>query len=247
LKKIEMKHGKKITSALTIITSLVAAAGCSRDVFDVEVDLKTQTYRADFGSATGTIPVVACDPANPGICSDGSVVEVNTSATGMPVDVQISPACDATMARCLVQANARVAYPVEVLQDDAFASAVASRTVTLVRVADVAYAVPANSLTFEVPQIDIYVGPAGSTQETDPGVVAVGSTPALPAGATLTEGHITVDDASPARSTIEDNIRNQRPLVFLVVLSSRLVAGSAIPAGTLEVDVSPRLLIGLPR
>jgi hypothetical protein len=35
-------------------------------------------------------------------------------------------------------------------------------------------------------------------------------------------------------------------LTFLVVLSPRLVAGSAIPAGALEVDVSPRLLVGLP-
>ena len=229
------------------LASLALAAGCSRDIFDVEVEIKTQSYRADFGSATGAIPVVGCDAANPGVCSDGSFVEVNTSAVGMPVGIQVSPGCDDTTDRCFVQANARVAYPLDVLQDDAFLSAVASRTVTFVRVADIAYVVPANSLTFEVPQIDIYVGPAGSTQETDPGVVAVGSTPPLPAGATLTDGHITVDDDSPARSTIEDNIRNQRPLVFLVVFSPRLVAGDAIPAGTLQVDVSPHLLIGLPR
>jgi hypothetical protein len=243
---MRVKHGSKMASVLAI-TSLLAAAGCSSDIFDVEVALATEAYRADFGTATGTIPVVACDPASSDLCSDASVVGVNTSAIGMPVGVEISPGCDDTTARCFVQANARIAYPVDVLQDDAFLRAVASRTVTFVRVADVAYAVPANSLTFDVPQVDIYVGPAGTTQETDPGVVAVGSTPALPAGATLTDGHITVDDASPARSTIEDNIRNQRPLVFLMVFSPRLDSGAAIPAGALQVDVSPRLLIGLPR
>jgi hypothetical protein len=243
---VDMKIVTKIGSTLTI-ASLLIAAGCTDDIWDVEVNLKTETYRADFGSATGTIPIVTCDPADPGVCSDGSVVTVNTAATGMPADVQVSPGCDATTDRCFVQATARVAYPVDVLQDDAFTSAVASRTVTFVRVADFVYTVPANSLTFDVPQIDIYVGPAGSTQETDPGVVAVGSTRALPAGTTLTDGHITVDDGSPARATIEDNIRNQLPLVFLVVLSPRLAAGSAIPAGALEVDVSPQLLIGLPR
>jgi len=225
----------------------VGGAACSRDVWDVTVDLKTETYRADFGSAAGTIPVVSCDPTSAGACADGSVLDVNASAIGMPADVQISTGCDGATDRCFVQADARIAFPVDVFQDDAFESAVASRVVTFVRIADFAYVVPANSLTFDVPQIDIYVGPAGSTQETDPGVVLVGSTPALPAGAPLMDGHITVDNASPARSTIEDNIRNQRPLVFLVVLSPRLVAGGAIPAGAIEVDVSPHLLIGLPR
>jgi hypothetical protein len=237
----------KLASTLVIASLVAAAAGCTSDIFDVEVDLQTETYEADFGGAAGTIPVVSCDPANPGMCSDGSVVNVNTAATGIPAAIQVSPGCDATTDRCFVQASARIAYPVDVRQDDAFASAVASRTVTFVRIADFVYTVPANSLTFDVPQIDIYVGPAGSTQETDPGVVALGSTPALAAGATLTDGHITVDDDSPARATIEDNIRNQRPLVFLVVLAPRLEAGAAIPAGAIEVDVSPKLLIGLPR
>jgi hypothetical protein len=237
----------KLASTLVIASLVTAAAGCTSDIFDVEVDLKTETYKADFGAATGTIPIVTCDPANPGVCSDGRVVNVNTAATGVPAEVQVSPGCDATTDRCFVEASARIAYPVDVREDDAFASAVASRTVTFVRIADFVYTVPANSLTFDIPQIDIYVGPAGSAQETDPGVVAVGSTPALAAGGTLTDGHITVDDDSPARATIEDNIMNQRPLVFLVVLSPRLEAGAAIPAGALEVDVSPHLLIGLPR
>jgi hypothetical protein len=228
------------------VAALVSGTGCSSDIFDVEVALKTETYRADFGSAAGTIPVAACDPADPGVCASGSVVGVSTSATGTPADVEVMTGCDATTDRCFVQATARIAYQVDVLQDDSFTSAVARHTVRFVKVADFGYAIPVNSLTFDVPQIDIYVGPAGTSQETDAGVVAVGSTPALAAGATLTDGHLTVEDASPARATIEDDIRNRRPLTFLVVLSPRLVAGSAIPAGALEVDVSPRLLVGLP-
>jgi hypothetical protein len=229
------------------IVGLVVANGCSRDVFDVTVDLHTQNYRADFGAATGTIPVVTCDAATPATCSEGTVVEVTAPTGAGPADVELSTGCDAATSRCFVQASARVAYAVDVLQDDGFTSKVARRAVEFVRVADVAYAVSMNSLTFDVPQIDIYVGPAGITRETDPGVVAVGSTPPLPAGTLLGDGHLTVDDASPARATIEDDIRNQRPLTFLIVLSPQIEAGAAVPAGAIQVDVSPTLLIGLPR
>jgi len=54
-------QGVTIASVLTIASSLVIAVGCSRYVFDVEVDLKTSTYRADFGSATGA-PLTRNDP-----------------------------------------------------------------------------------------------------------------------------------------------------------------------------------------
>jgi len=229
------------------ILSLVFAGGCSRDVFDVKVDLKTQTYLADFGTATGTIPVVACDPAAASSCSEGTVVNLDAPSAVGSASVQLSTCCDAATDRCFVQANARVPYAVDVFQDDAFTSKVASHAVEFVRVADIAYTVAMNALTFDVPQIDIYVGPPGIASETDPGVVAVGRTPPLAAGALLTDGHLTVDDSSPARATIENAIRNEQPFTFLIVLTPRLEAGATVPAGTIEVHVSPQLLIGLPR
>ena len=234
--------------AAAAIVGLVLANGCSRDVFDVTVDLHTQSYQADFGAASRTIPIVTCDPATPAACSDGTVVDLTASTGAGPADVQLSTGCDAATSRCFAQASARVAYAVDVFQDDGFTSKVARRAVEFVRVADLAYAVSTNSLTFDVPNIDIYVGPAGITRETDAGVVAVGSTAPLPAGTLLAgDGHITVDDASPARATIEDDIRNGRPLTFLIVLAPQIEAGAPVPAGAIQVDVSPTLLVGLPR
>jgi hypothetical protein len=224
----------------------LSASGCSDDIFDVEADLTPEVYHADFGSTVGTIPIVSCDPASPGVCGGSPFVDVNAFAVGLPVYVQVSAGCATASARCFVQADARLSYTVDVFQDDQFTSKVARGAVTFVRIADLAYTVPSNTLTFDVPEIDIYVGPAGTTRETDPGVVFVGRTNALARGATLAAGHLSVDDSSPARATIESSIAGRQPFVFVLALAPRLDGGSAMPAGALEVDVSPHLLLGLP-
>jgi hypothetical protein len=234
------------------LTLMVAAAslgsgGCDSGIFDVDVNLKRQVYNADFGTAQGTIPVVACDPQGPAVCgaSAGTVPIETNSATG---NVQL--ACDGTTSRCYAQARVLWSDPVDVLQDDDFITKVERHSVVAVRQVDLAYTVPANTLTFDVPAIQIFVGPAGAAAETDPGVVSVGSTAPVAAGA-IVDGsatrHLVVADGSPARSFIATSILNQQTMVFILVLAPRLEAGAPVPAGALEVDLAPRLTLGLPR
>jgi hypothetical protein len=223
-------------------------AACSADIFDVQVNLQSQVYRADFGGQMGQIPTLACDPSAPQACGEGTSGVVDTTPTGVPGEVTVALGCDDTTARCFARADARLTMAVDLLQEEDFETKVQRRAVSLVRVVDVGYTVPANTLTFEVPQVDIYAGPEGSRHETDPGVAFVGSTAPIGPGATFTdEQHVAITDDTPAQPVIEDAIRNQRTFVFLVVLSPRLESGSAIPAGAIEIQVSPRLLVGFPR
>jgi hypothetical protein len=236
--------------ACAVVLALAGAGGCSADVFDVDVALTPRTFLLDFGPDAGTIPTVTCaDAAAQQICGASPTVAVDTSSsTGVPSDVQVALGCDPTTDRCFAQASAHLSQPVDVLQDDAFVTRVERHALSFVQLVDVAYTIPTNTLTFDIPQIDIYAGPAGSRRETDPDVALVGSTQPVAAGAAVTDAqHITISDATPARPVIEHAIENKQEFVFVVVANPRLEAGAPVPAGAAEIDVAPRLTIGLPR
>ena len=248
-----MRDGSKrgaCAAAIGFALCVGAVVGCSSDVLDVSVELTPQTFALDFGQQTGTIPTVTCDDTVVReVCGSGQAVAVDTSSTtGVPSDVQVELGCDANTARCFAQATAHASMPVNVLQDDAFVTRVERNALSFVHLADVAYTVPMNTLTFDVPQIDIYAGPAGSRRETDPGVAIVGSTQPIAAGTVVGDPlHVTISDDTPARPVIEHAIENQQEFVFIVVANPRLDAGAAVPAGALRIDVFPSLVVGLPR
>jgi hypothetical protein len=219
--------------------------GCSKDIFDVTVELGSETYSADFGQRTGTVPTIACNPHYPDVCSGASVIAPNEVASAGPVTAGVTTGCDGTIDLCFAQVSARVVYPVNVLQDDGFVTAVAERSISLVRLAQVAYTVPTNTLTFDVPSVDIYVGPAGTLRETDPGVVQVGSTVAVPATTPFTTPmNLVIADGSPGRALIEQSIQAAQTFVFVLTLAPRIEAGAPVPAGAVEVDLFPQVDLG---
>jgi hypothetical protein len=232
----------------TLVGFAVAAAAlgsaCGSDIFDVDVDLQRQVYSTDFGATQGTIPVIPCDVSTPEVCGAGITV-APVESSGVRADVQLG--CDGTSLQCYAQAHLVGTNAVNVLQDDAFLTKVERRSVTIVRKADLAYQVPVNTLTFDIPQIQIFVGPAGSTSETDTGVVPVGATARLAAAVTLdaaSAGHVVVADKSPAHDFIESSIIGKQTMVFLLVADPRMNAGAALPAGALEIDLIPKLTVG---
>jgi hypothetical protein len=243
---VERRAGAGVFLVAALATAL--GAGCSADIFDVQVNLQPQVYRADFGAPVGDVPAGTCDPGAADPCGSAPTVAVDTTPAGVPGELTVALGCDGATARCFAQAEARFTTTVDVLQEEDFETKVQRRAISLVRVADVAYTVLANTLTFEVPQIDVYAGPEGTRHESDPGVAFVGSTAPIAPGATFSdEHHIAITDETPAHPAIEEAIRDQRTFVFLVVLAPRLDSGSPIPAGAIEIQVAPRLLIGFPR
>jgi hypothetical protein len=230
----------------TLGLAVAALAACNADVFDVDVALAPHAYQADFGTSSGTIPTVTCDATMPAACGAGQTLAA-TTATGAPADVSVAVGCDATSARCYAEAHALLVYELDVLQDDDFVTKVERHAISAVRSIDLAYTLPTNTLTFGLPRIDVYVGPAGSTSETDPNVTLVDSVTTIAAGVTFvdTRRHLTLADGSPARGLIEQSIQAKQPFVFVVVAAPRLEAGAALPGGAFEIDIYPTLGLGL--
>jgi hypothetical protein len=231
-------------SPIRALAALLLAASLGCGLFDFDVDLAQQTFTLDFGQQTGTMPAIACD-ASAGACGSAPTFDVSGTA-GVPSTVDVTLGCDGASHQCYALVNARAAQTVAVLQDDNFSSKVARHSLSLVTLSDVAYTIPVNTLTFDIPQADVYAGPAGSTRETDPGVALLGTTQPIMAGTpTTTTQHMTINDDSPARPVIEHAVENKQDFVFIVVASPRMNAGNPVPAGSIQIVVSPKLKVGL--
>lgn len=224
-------------------TGLVA---CRTDVFDVDVALAPHAYAADFGPSSGTIPTVACDPAMPSACGAAPMVAATAAVPAM-TDVSVALGCDSTTSRCFAEAHARLVYELDVLQDDAFVTKVERHAISVVQSVDLAYTLPTNTLTFDVPRVDVYVGPAGATKETDAGVVLVDSISSIAAGTTFVTDrrHLMLAEGSAARALIVASIQAKQPFAFVVVTAPRAEAGSPVPGGAFEIDIYPTVGLGL--
>lgn len=233
-----------IRAGVLAVLLLGIPAGC--DVFDFTVDLQSQTFKLDFGQQSGTVPAVACDAAAD-VCGSTLAVNFDTSSmSGVPSDVELALGCDASSGQCYAQANARAAQTVGVLQDDDFSSKVGRNGAAFVQKVNVGYTIPSNTLTFDIPQLDVYAGPAGSVRETDPGVALLGHTQPIAAGVTTTtQLHMEISDDAPALPVIQHAIEDKKDFVFIVVASPRMDAGAAVPAGAVQIDVFPSVVVGL--
>lgn len=236
-----MKRGTTPIHALAAVF-LAASLGCG--LLDMDVDLAQQTFTLDFGQQTGTMPTIACD-ASAGAC--GGAMTFDASATaGTPTTVDVTVGCDGGSRQCYATVNARASTTVAVLQDDAFSSKVARHALSFVELADVAYTIPVNTITFDIPEANVYAGPAGSTRETDPGVALLGKTEPITAGTpTTTTQHMIIKPDAPARPVIEHAVEHKQDFVFIVVATPRMNAGNPVPAGSLQIVVSPKLKVGL--
>jgi hypothetical protein len=238
--------GPGTAKALVVIALACLGPACS-DLFDV--DLAKQTVAADFGPSPGTVPSIACDASTAEACGPAGPTPLPTSAVaggGAPLAASVTLACDPGTGHCYAQASGSIAFSLEVLQADDLGTRLARHSLGFVHAVDIGYTAPTNTLTFAVPSMDVLVGPAGTTDPAAAGVATVGTIGPFPAGTPFTDRrHLVLSDGSPARALVESSVNAKEPFVLLVTFAPRFDAGAPLPGGAFEVDLYPRIEIGL--
>lgn len=241
-RRASVKHratitGMSDTSRLAALALVLGGCGLiDANIFDTTITLSTQTYKQEFSTGNGMVPKVSCTAQTAMVCSA-------VSAQG------VVGRCDAAAGECYADASVTLPYPVDLSKDMAFQSGIGQKAVQAVRAIKLAYTIPQNTLTFNMPPIRLYVGPQGSAAVTDTGVVAIGTIDALAKGQTLTTPKvIEVPDNSPARTLLVNAVTSPKtPIVFLLAATPSIRGGDDAPAGLIQVNVTPSLVVGLPR
>lgn len=208
------------------------------NIFDTTIRLSPQSYKQSFGSAGGMLAAVTgctndamCTPLSSWIQGGSARCDVNAAPT-----------------ECVIEAPFNLAYPLTLSEDGAFQSGVGQKAVQAVRTIKLDYQVD-NRATFALPELEVYVGPAGVMSKNDTSIALIGRVPATPAAKSQT-GALEVKDGTDARSKLIYAVQKPKtPLTFLVSGTLQLRSGKPqpAPAGEVEVKVTPSLVVGLPR
>jgi len=229
--------------AVATVAPLAFATGCgliNSDLAKVSFDLPPKTYTFDTSQAdwngpmTGTfatVPAIACS-------TDADCCPVTISAAGLDCTMLT---CDAASGTCAFAVVVQSPPQMINLKNEAnLPSSIANQSVLDITVNKLTYDVNQNSLNVNLPPVELFLGPQGSTKTTDPGVVKFATVPSIPASTPLTNGNIPVD---PAANTVFENIGMHlgTPFVFLAQTRVVIPGGTPAPTGALTLTIKGQL------
>lgn len=218
-----------------------ATGGCG--LLDIPITLQSQSYTANFGNASGTVNSVPCSAQTDPCTAAAQQVAAGAAQNGATV----TGVCDTATSTCTAQVSATVAVPVDLSQDQSFTTALAGKVVVVVKSISLKYGVPMNSVTIDLPQLDLYIAPQGVTKIPDSRAVLIDKIPPIGKRKTLPDdsGAITIDTSSPAGAIFVDSIKNpSKPFTLLINTKPTVKANDPLPAGQMTVKVTPQITVG---
>lgn len=220
------------------LMSYVASCGLldSETAFTIETDW--QDFNFDM-AALGlvvpqgqTIPEIPCSAANDPCAQSNSMIE----CTGQDYECKIQCGKAGT---CEVQATVDIHTTVDVSQkikNNTQASAL--KKVTLLRVI---YNTDVNTMNFDTPQFDIYVGPNTASKVTDSAVVLLGTMSVISSGAKPNDQIKVTSEGEVALANFVKDY--QTPFRLFVRINWNFASGSPIPQGRLQLKFKAHLKI----
>jgi hypothetical protein len=232
----------------TIVASLLAlgcvsvSVGCdkiiSSDVTETPFDLPAKTY--SFDSASFPIPagITAEVP-----CGAGQLV---TDCCMPPVGP--APDCNATPIACQQNENgvSVCTAMVKVSQSQMLNFAQEAPelnslpSVINIKIKRISYVVMTNTLNIDLPDVELFLGPAGATKPSDSGVVKFGTMPGIMAGTMPAGDVVLVRDAESVLGMFTQDLT--APISFI---ASTTLTVTHSPTGRIDLTVSGKLAASL--
>lgn len=230
-----MKRTARIMRFTAAMTLLVAALGCGllEEATTFTVDTGWRKVTVDTASLGISIPSGPAIPAIP--CQKSN--DICAQATS-----QLS--CKSTTYSCKVQCGAQDSCEIVADITESFTvdladkiknqtSATALSKVSLLRMV---YNTLENTLTFDTPKIEVFVGPNTANKVTDPLVVRLATMPVIPKGQ---KPNAQLQDISEAgKQSLSNFVMNyQVPFKFFVKATARFASGDPLPKGRISLNL----------
>ena len=221
-----------------IAAALATAAGCglvSSDVATVRFNLPVRTYSFDTAKAGWNLPPASLPSV---ACTDDQICCTAAQLAGIDCGMVI---CDGASATCALKVT--VETPPQSVNLKAEVPELASldhQTFIDVTISRITYDVTANTLNVDLPEVEIYVAPQGTTSTADPSASKFGTVPVTPAGSTIAGGSVALD---PAGQNAFVGFAHDfgTPFVFIAKTTVIVPGGTPLPMGAIDIDIKGQL------
>ena len=223
---MSLSSSPRLVLALACVLSLAAAvAGCNNTVV---VQLMSGAQSFELSAASIDVPVELRDGSN--------LMSLPCPTGECPSTAELPLTCAGGV--CDPDPITLSAPVGDVIDFDVLLREASTllRFVDAIEIARVQYAASPNSLTVDVPDIEIFWGPEGAAGIDSPGVNLLGIIPALPAG-TAREGDMVIDGAGSAALSDHIVLVSKR-VRFFARTQVDLRPGGPIPGGGATVTVN---------
>lgn len=228
---------------LGLLATALALSGCGlidSDVTNFDLTLPDKAFSVD---ASGwQVDQGLADTFLMTNCSGAPMVCMTAATTACPMNC--SGTCSTATNTCELGLDVGLYQMIDLVTEKPELKEINDRAVIEVEIDAVSYAVTANTLNVETPEMKVYVAPMSIMDPDDPMAKQIGTIGAVPAGATvaLRDMTFTADGRATLIATMS-SFKNP----FNIIVGSQIVLGSGdmVPTGKLDALVQIRAHAGL--
>lgn len=220
--------------AFPLSLALTAACGLiSSDIATIKFDLPERTYSFDTAKSGWNLPPATL-PEIP--CTDdaGCCTLAMAAVPGINCNMVI---CEAS--QCAVKVTVETPPQTVNLKMEANLGSLNKQSAIDVTVSKISYQVPVNTMNVDLPPVELFVAPDGTTSASDSAAKRFGTLPSIPS-MQRDPGTVTLDPVGQnAFVGFAHNFGT--PFVFIARTSVVVPAGTPLPMGAVEIKIQGQL------